>query len=240
MPAGSKYHFYRLASVHHLYPELTEKDFEKEFCVTREGSSFEGRGRSTVYGLGRILADFDVEIREGPAGTRYFDFAMRPPLDMEVIRGMVTLSDGESFIFMTGCWTGSDQKFWDVISLVPRLSYRARRQIVEHAIQLGFRREDFVFLDYDTCWQENPFLAMRFGQGSGRRGADRFISPVRPITSLKEMAELEERIINTNSKIEPHDWPLIDKYPNIREVEEAGFRRSVVPAKVILKRGGVS
>ncbi len=46
---------------------------------------------------------------------------------------------------------GADQTSFDVFSLTPELSPTAKRMIEEHAVSLGFKREEIVFLNYNSC-----------------------------------------------------------------------------------------
>lgn len=154
IPAGSRYHMYRMASNHPRYAKMTESDLINGMCYRRNTSTTTGRG--DAIGFGRLLASFDVvTIPEEP--WVYLEAIPRAPLPRwDTLKQSVTLTDGKSFAFILNCWTGSNQRAWDVHSISPQLNPGTRRLIEDHAASLGFRRENMIFLRYDSCRKHNP------------------------------------------------------------------------------------
>lgn len=150
--AGSKYDAYRTASTHPSYAALSEEEFRHRFCRSLVRTLKNNRGECLTYGLGTLLGEFDLRVTSSPSRYAIWEFTPRPPLDSsDILWQRVTATDGKTWAFYTGCYSGSDQKQWVVASNTQHLSLDARRDIIDHAISLGFKRENFVFLDYDKC-----------------------------------------------------------------------------------------
>lgn len=188
---GSKYSFYRSASVSPSYLKITEEDFRNKMCHSNDARVVNGEGLNIVYGLGQVLAEFDTQVRtDYRTSRRHWDHTLRRPLPTwDKLRQTVTLTDGKSWAFMVGCWLGSDQKMWTVASATMELSAATLNQIISHALTLGFKKENFVQLNYDRCWLENSILTELLiksrkqpEQHNSRVGG---IKPITQVTSLR-------------------------------------------------------
>lgn len=150
--AGSKYHLYRLAFGHPDYQTLRDDDFYYNFCPRRNISTTKKMGELTIFE--RKLAAFDVRIpqKDDDKSGIYLESLSKNPLQRwDINRQHVTLTDNMTFAFLTICWTGADQRAWEVISADDKLDLQAKKRVMEHAESLGFRKENFVFLRPDSC-----------------------------------------------------------------------------------------
>ncbi len=60
------------------------------------------------------------------------------------------LTDNSTFMFTASCYD-DDQMTWGVTSSVKSLPKETMKLIYDHAESLGFKREYFTALRYDTC-----------------------------------------------------------------------------------------
>ncbi|CAL8116503.1 unnamed protein product [Orchesella dallaii] len=61
-----------------------------------------------------------------------------------------TLTDNKSFFFATICLKNGEMA-WGVASTTPTLTEETKKKVFDHAVSLGFNKEDFTELKYDTC-----------------------------------------------------------------------------------------
>lgn len=61
-----------------------------------------------------------------------------------------TLTDNKTFTFAAGCLS-ENQMVWGVASTLKRLPKETVKLIHDHAVSLGFKREFFTGLRYDSC-----------------------------------------------------------------------------------------
>ncbi|CAL8116515.1 unnamed protein product [Orchesella dallaii] len=61
-----------------------------------------------------------------------------------------TLTDNKSFFFATVCMNNREMS-WGVASTTPTLTEETKKKIFDHAVSLGFNKEDFTELKYGTC-----------------------------------------------------------------------------------------
>ncbi|CAL8103870.1 unnamed protein product [Orchesella dallaii] len=61
-----------------------------------------------------------------------------------------TLTDNKTFFFTAVCMVNGEMS-WGVESTSPTLPEETKKKIFDHAVSLGFNREDFTELKYDTC-----------------------------------------------------------------------------------------
>lgn len=147
---------YLQAYPHPRYDKLREDEYYYDFCLRRNTSVEGGLGVFTGFG-GRTLGIFDVRRRPDRPEIAYEAFPRN--LDtQDFARIYITLTDNKTFAFVEECWIGSNQRSWNVISNTPNLSERAVKMIENHAIELGFKKENFVFIRYDGCRREDPVI----------------------------------------------------------------------------------
>ncbi|CAL8116509.1 unnamed protein product [Orchesella dallaii] len=61
-----------------------------------------------------------------------------------------TLTDNKSFYFTAICMQNGEM-VWAVGSTTPTLTEETKKKVFDHAVSLGFHKEDFTELKYDTC-----------------------------------------------------------------------------------------
>ncbi|CAL8116401.1 unnamed protein product [Orchesella dallaii] len=61
-----------------------------------------------------------------------------------------TLTDNKSFFFGAICMKNGEMA-WGVGSTTPTLTEETKKIVFDHAVSLGFNKEDFTELKYDTC-----------------------------------------------------------------------------------------
>ncbi|CAL8118010.1 unnamed protein product [Orchesella dallaii] len=87
----------------------------------------------------------------------------------DISRTYVTLTDNQSFAFLSSCGLYANFKGWGVVSTTPVLSPDVVRRIEEHASAQGFDRKLFAFLRYDSC---QPGVVLGNTGGSTGAGQD--------------------------------------------------------------------
>lgn len=184
IPAGNKYHFYRIASTRPDYAEMRYDFFYYNFCYKRNSSTTQTTSQSIAFG--QVSAEYDVRVpRDNP--EVYMEVVPRNPQNRnDILREYVTLTDNKSFVFVTLCWTGVDQRAWLVFSSKPTLDPVSEHLILEHAVSLGFKKENALFIRYHSCKAANPLLTN---------------------TSVEH-----EKRSNIVKKVERNDKPLIGSY----------------------------
>lgn len=165
IPAANRYHFYRHASGHPRFREMREFELYYNLCLTQNTTYSVGDGTAFGFG-GRALGSYTVRPRREQSSI--IDKVRDGSLDR--IEQFITLTDRRTFAFLANCWTGADQRSFDVYSLTPDLSPKTKRMIEDHAVSLGFNREEIVFLSYSNCG-EDPLPDNHFGSTSSKMSA---------------------------------------------------------------------
>lgn len=155
IPVANRYHYYHHASNHPRFHDMREFELYYNLCLTQNTSFANGDGTAFGFG-GRPLGSYITRPRlDQPGvidttpindGDSPYDLHRR-----ERVEQYITLTDHRTFAFLANCWTGADQRSFDVFSLTPELSPTTKRMIEEHAVSLGFKREEIVFLNYNSC-----------------------------------------------------------------------------------------
>ncbi|CAL8149397.1 unnamed protein product [Orchesella dallaii] len=72
--------------------------------------------------------------------------------DQDVYAGNLytTLTDNKTFIFTAVCMKNGGMA-WGVGSTTPTLTEKTKKIVRDHALSLGFNREDFTEINYDKC-----------------------------------------------------------------------------------------
>lgn len=138
-----------MASLHPRFGELRPDEFYYDFCYKRNLSSTQSVAHSIVFGEARATHDVVVPSES----DKYLEITPRLPtfLGKETLKQWVTLTDDKSFVFISMCWSGADERAWLVFSSKPRLDPTTENLIIEHAVSQGFKRENAVFIRYDGC-----------------------------------------------------------------------------------------
>lgn len=150
---GSRYNLYRIASGHPQLANMREFEFNYESCLQTYVNTTTGIGLVYGFGVG-IIGNFDVRYTDQKG---VFDFVPLPTPGIEDIsRQYVTLTDNKNFVFFSNCWMGSNQRGWTLMSLTPTLDTKTQRLIEDHAKSLGFDRNQFTFLRFNSCSAGSP------------------------------------------------------------------------------------
>lgn len=145
IPAGSKYHLYKIGSSHPSFPKFREFEFYNGICLQNYFNLT--AGFDTAYGWGRDIGTYIVE-PVVPGKVIDFTYTLNPT---DVSRHVVTLTDNKSFVVFANCNMGTNQRSWDIISTTPKLGPEAENLIQRHMKRLGFQEDKFVFLRYEGC-----------------------------------------------------------------------------------------
>lgn len=65
-------------------------------------------------------------------------------------RAYTTLTDNKTFIFTAACFA-DNQMTWNLFATKKQLDYSTKREIFAHAESLGYKREYFTEIRYDSC-----------------------------------------------------------------------------------------
>jgi len=126
--------------------DVTEDKVYYESCIiwkmnpsdgsfTMEGfNGKEAKYNVTLFGKGLETYEFGTESGIGNAGTCY-----------------TTLTDNKSFAVSVGCLKGN-QMVWGVVSPHKSLPEETVKLIHNHVDSLGFKKEYFTSLRYDSCY----------------------------------------------------------------------------------------
>lgn len=104
-------------------------------------NTFGGEAYAKLSGM-RFKAPGDFELDIAPLPT--------PGLKVQVIRHFITLTDNEKFVFYCNCFDEKDRGF-SVLSTKPELDKDTMNKIDQHAISLGFRKENIIWLRRENC-----------------------------------------------------------------------------------------
>lgn len=223
MPGGSRYHLYRQASNHPRFHEMRDFEFYYHACFKHNTSYTTGEG--TVFGFGgRSLGSHRVRSRREQQ-TVIDTSPIDGPYDSvgrDRLQQHITMTDHRSFVFLANCFVTEDQRSWTVYSLTPQLSQVAKKQIEEHALSLGFERNQFVFLSYKNCGEdplpdlspalgevneenENPDFPVGFGWGSKVETQKPDTNPIPllgPVSNI-DVPKLAGKIVTSRAIINP-------------------------------------
>lgn len=199
--AGDRYNYYKLASTHQSYQDLSEADLVNNLCPTREVKYVNGRGQATTSGFGQVLSDFTFVSGDVPGGNKYWQHnpTKTSPLQ-EKFRQTITHSDHSTFVFLVGCWEGGNQRTWEVIANTPTLTEEQQKDIIIHARGMGFAQKNYIFLRYDSCQKKNPFLSSK--------SADLSLPNNRRATPT---GHLSLGGVATTSAPKPGTWPRVSR-----------------------------
>lgn len=142
------------------YKELTEDQFQKEFCYSRNSSSVTPTGHT--FGYGRLLGNYKLTVP--PPSGLYLEGA---PLKEEsegsgpkiTLQEIVVLTDNQTFAVIFQTWTGLDECSWAVVTPdMNDIAKKTKDRIEDFAASAGFKKEHFVFLNYEKCGWLNDVL----------------------------------------------------------------------------------
>ncbi|CAL8149394.1 unnamed protein product, partial [Orchesella dallaii] len=106
-------------------------------------------GTSFLKGFNGLTREFArTPLKDNPDGFTFMGVGG----DQDVSTGTlyVTLTDNKTFLFTAVCMKNGGMT-WGVGSPTPTLTEETKKVVLDHAMSLGFNREDFIELKYDTC-----------------------------------------------------------------------------------------
>lgn len=71
-------------------------------------------------------------------------------------RAYTTLTDNKTYMFTVCCYSDY-QITWNVFSTTTTLDYYTVEEIFKHAESLGFKRQYFTEIRYDSCGRYKPY-----------------------------------------------------------------------------------
>ncbi|CAL8149406.1 unnamed protein product [Orchesella dallaii] len=106
-------------------------------------------GTSFAKGFNGLTREFArTTLEDNPDGFTYVGVGG----DRDFFAGTLytTLTDNKTFFFAATCMKNGGMA-WGVGSTTPTLTEETKKIVLDHAVSLGFNKEDFTELKYDTC-----------------------------------------------------------------------------------------